>query len=75
MTIKKIQEYLQRYGQAVPSRAPVVVKVAVGGPSDSTNAVVTTVYSPDNALYIVDASHVEGLMTLCDDLGADVRIE
>jgi hypothetical protein len=75
MTIKKIQEYLQRYGQAVPSRAPVVVQIVVGGQTNSTNGVFTTLYSPNDALYLVDATHMDGLLALCDDLGADVRIE
>lgn len=75
MSINQLKQYLQQYGQALPSRAPVVVHIVVGGPSDSTNGVVTTLYSPNDALYIVDATHMDGLLALCDTLGADVRIE
>lgn len=71
MTINTLREYLLHHGQLADIPATAFVQLVV----EPDNRVVATLFNPSESVYIVAASHIEGLLALCDQKGAEVRIE
>lgn len=71
MSINDVKEYLLTFGQRVEPVPPIVVQIVV----HNHNGVVVTISKPEDSAYNIAASHIEGLISLCDDKGIDVQIE